>query len=246
MTPERWEAGSSFPLAALGGTARAEWLPKDAVLHGTGRQAIRALLQHGCDVHGWRRIRIGSYSCPGVVRALRGVLPIVYYPCTPGIETAPLPRPRRSRGRGDRAHQRHHAGAPVRPPRRHDTPRSGGQPARPGDLRERRPGPRRHLARPAGRHLRRVRDVQPVPDQEHDLRRRRHGVLYAPPAKYCPSPSTPPYPPTTSKPSQTPSTPSSGRVGGLEPPPDVDGAAVEPVTRIELVTCRLQDGCSAN
>ena len=95
MTPERWEAGSAFPLTALGRTARAEWLPKDAVLHGTGRQAIRALLQHGCDVHGWRRVRIGSYSCPGVVRALRGVLPIAYYPCTPGMENAP-PEPRRN------------------------------------------------------------------------------------------------------------------------------------------------------
>jgi len=85
--------GSAFPLVALGRSPRTEWLPKDAVLHGAGRQAIRALLQHGRDVHGWRRVLIPSYSCPDVVRALRGVLPIVYYPCPPGNETAP-PEPR--------------------------------------------------------------------------------------------------------------------------------------------------------
>ncbi len=37
------------------------------------------------------------------------------------------------------------------------------------DLRGRRAGPRRDLERRAGRHLRRVRDVQPLPDQEHDV-----------------------------------------------------------------------------
>jgi hypothetical protein len=87
--------GSAFPLFALGQCPRTEWLPEDCVLHGTGRQAIRALLKHGRDVHGWRRVLVPSYWCPDVVRALRGVLPIVRYPCSPGTETV-SPEPERN------------------------------------------------------------------------------------------------------------------------------------------------------
>ena len=43
-------------------------------------------------------------------------------------------------------------------------------------LRGRRPGPRRLAQRHAGRHLRHVRDVLALPDEEHDLRRGRHGL----------------------------------------------------------------------
>ena len=60
-----------------------------------------------------------------------------------------LPRPRRGGGRRHRAHGGDHAGAPVRPPGRHDRPRRGRREARDQDLRGRRPGARRHLARRA-------------------------------------------------------------------------------------------------
>ena len=87
----RWEVGSAFPLPPLSvpGQLRTGWLPRDVVLHGTGRQAFRALLQHGRDVHDWRRVLIPSYSCPDVGSALRDVLPIARYPCSPGTRTAP-------------------------------------------------------------------------------------------------------------------------------------------------------------
>lgn len=87
----RREVGSAFPLPPLSqpGQQRIEWLPRDVVLHGTGRQAMRALLQHGCNVHDWQRVLIPSYSCPAVSSALRGVLPVARYPCSPGTRTTP-------------------------------------------------------------------------------------------------------------------------------------------------------------
>ena len=57
------------------------------------------------------------------------------------------------------------------------TPRRRRRRARAAHLRGRRPGPPRHLEGPPGRHVRRLRDVQPLPDQEHDLRRGRHGLV---------------------------------------------------------------------
>ena len=62
-----------------------------------------------------------------------------------------------------------HAGAPLRPPGRHGRAAGGRRPARTADLRGRRAGARRVVRRDAGRLLRRLRDVQPLPDQEHDL-----------------------------------------------------------------------------
>jgi hypothetical protein len=94
MTPERWEAGSAFPLTLASMSPRSPWLPDGAILHGTGRQAILALLRHGRDAHGWRRLLIPSYSCPDVVNAVHDVLPIASYPCSPGAP-APPPEPRR-------------------------------------------------------------------------------------------------------------------------------------------------------
>jgi hypothetical protein len=87
----RWEVGSAFPLPPLPvpGQPRTGWLPRDVVLHGTGRQAIRALLQHGRDVHDWQRVLIPSYSCPDVSSALRDVLPTARYPSSPGTRTGP-------------------------------------------------------------------------------------------------------------------------------------------------------------
>jgi perosamine synthetase len=47
--------------------------------------------------------------------------------------------------------------------------------ARHRPLRGRRPGPRCQLQRPEGGNVRQIRHVQPVPHEEHDLRRGRHG-----------------------------------------------------------------------
>ena len=44
-------------------------------------------------------------------------------------------------------------------------------------LRGRRAGPPRDVEGRTGRHVRRLRDVQPLPHQEHDLRRGRHGLV---------------------------------------------------------------------
>ena len=87
-----------------------------------------------------------------------------------------LPRPGRRRGRDHRAHRRHHAGAPLRPPGPDAGAAGDRRQARPEDLRGRRAGARRLPRRDARRRLRRVRDVLALPDQEHDVRRGRHGV----------------------------------------------------------------------
>jgi hypothetical protein len=92
LTPERWEFGSTFPIVMAGRSQHDEWLPDQVVLHGTGRQALSALLEHGRDVLGWRRVLLPSYSCPDVARAVRDILPARIYATPPGARDAP-PKP---------------------------------------------------------------------------------------------------------------------------------------------------------
>ena len=85
---ERWEVGSAFPLPPPPGPGqpRTGWLPRDVVLHGTGRQAIHALLQHGRDVHDWQRVLIPSYSAPTSAVPCETYFPshVIPAPPTPG------------------------------------------------------------------------------------------------------------------------------------------------------------------
>ncbi len=62
------------------------------------------------------------------------------------------------------------------------------EPARTAALRGRRAGPRRLVRRTTGRHLRRLRHVLALPDQEHDVGRGRHGVGGGPRARATPAP----------------------------------------------------------
>ena len=87
-----------------------------------------------------------------------------------------LPRPGRGRGRDHRAHRGDHAGAPVRPPGGDGPARRRSRPARPAASSR---TPPRRTPRPctAGRSAPSglVGGVQLLPDQEHDVRRGRHG-----------------------------------------------------------------------
>ena len=93
MTEDRWEHGSSFHLPPLepAGSASSTGLPFGVTL-GSGRVALRLLLQHGHEQHGWARVWIPSYYCSDVVESLEGIpLEVRRYPCGPLGSEGPLP-----------------------------------------------------------------------------------------------------------------------------------------------------------
>jgi hypothetical protein len=83
--PDRWEQGSDFHLHPEFEVAQE--LPRwseASVLFGSGRDALRALLDYGSALRGWKRLWIPSYFCQDVVPALaRSGLEIVAYPDNP-------------------------------------------------------------------------------------------------------------------------------------------------------------------
>ena len=113
-----------------------------------------------------------TFAATGNSVALTGATP-VFADIEPDTFTLD---PRVGRGRHHAAHQGHHARAPVRAPRAHARA-ARRSPTEHGiaTLRGCRAGPRRRARRSSGRHLRRVRDVLALPDEEHDQRRGRHG-----------------------------------------------------------------------
>ncbi len=100
---DRWEQGSEFhwPLATtLAPAAQVQWPWGEAdgqvpgLLLGSGRDALRLVVAHGRDAHGWRRLWVPSYLCQHVVEVLVGTgLPCVTYvdaPNLPGPEPSTL------------------------------------------------------------------------------------------------------------------------------------------------------------
>lgn len=88
--PDRWEQGSEHSLIdALAGGAGEMVDPWHAAraapsFYGSGRDAMRAILSHGREALGWRRLLVPSYFCQEVVRALMAVgLEVMSYPDDP-------------------------------------------------------------------------------------------------------------------------------------------------------------------
>ncbi len=73
MLQERWEHGSDFHWAEpeREGDERPEWLDR-ASKYGSGRDALRDLLDFGRKRFGWKRLWIPSLFCQTVVAAIRG------------------------------------------------------------------------------------------------------------------------------------------------------------------------------
>jgi hypothetical protein len=68
--PEIWEHGSEFHL--LDGQAAEQFSgpwDKGGVMFGSGRDALRALLEHGRAARGWKRLWVPAYLCQEVVSA---------------------------------------------------------------------------------------------------------------------------------------------------------------------------------
>jgi len=69
---KNWEHGSEFSLVRKDvgrGILESPWV-KNGVLYGSGRDALRALIQHGMEIRGWKRLLIPSYFCQEVVKTL--------------------------------------------------------------------------------------------------------------------------------------------------------------------------------
>ena len=90
-TGARWEHGSDFhwfdwPTANVEAFTH-PWGDR-ATFYGSGRDALRALLEFGAAEHGWRRLLVPSYYCQEVLHSIVGQpLPVFVYEDTPG--TAP-------------------------------------------------------------------------------------------------------------------------------------------------------------
>lgn len=83
--PDLWEQGSDFHLEIESGTETGT-LPwgESVLLFGSGRDALRALLEHGALVRGWKRLWIPSYFCQDVLPTLfSSKLAVLTYPDNP-------------------------------------------------------------------------------------------------------------------------------------------------------------------
>lgn len=91
---ENWEYGSELHLDWLAGPMGEReadpWQDRHR-LYGSGRDALRALLQHGRATQHWKRLLVPSYLCQEVVASARQELPVVAYPDRPTM-TEPAER----------------------------------------------------------------------------------------------------------------------------------------------------------
>lgn len=69
--PERWEYGGEFDWPQFPKQVQDPSLPSGAVLFGSGRDAIRAVLEHGITAHGWNRCFVPHYYCGDVLPAIK-------------------------------------------------------------------------------------------------------------------------------------------------------------------------------
>lgn len=76
-----WEQGSEFPLMDYHSDKRTRHPWNESCLYmGSGRDAIRLLLDHGIENRGWLRLWIPGYFCQGVVETIQlsGITVMVY------------------------------------------------------------------------------------------------------------------------------------------------------------------------
>ena len=79
---DRWEVGSAFPLMLPSGAAGVH-LPEPVRLFGSGRQALRALIEFGRREHGWETVHVPAYYSPSVVDGLLDLAPVRRYDAGP-------------------------------------------------------------------------------------------------------------------------------------------------------------------
>lgn len=83
MTPgDRWEFGSAFPLMLPRGLDRVE-PPAQVRYFGSGRHALRALVEFGRREHGWQAAHVPAYYSPAVVQSIADLLPVCRYDAGP-------------------------------------------------------------------------------------------------------------------------------------------------------------------
>ncbi|HJV84471.1 MAG TPA: DegT/DnrJ/EryC1/StrS family aminotransferase [Noviherbaspirillum sp.] len=83
---ERWEQGSDFHLMQYAAAERPfnPW-KGDSRPYASGRDAFRALLLHGMEMRGWKRLLVPSYYCQFVVASLKEAgMDMALYPDAPG------------------------------------------------------------------------------------------------------------------------------------------------------------------
>ncbi len=93
---DRWELGSFFPLTSESGRAVFPWSERPHSLWGSGRDALRALVQVGIATDGWRRLLVPSYYCQPVLLSLEQDIEMQVYHYDPRSHTADV-----SAGPGD-------------------------------------------------------------------------------------------------------------------------------------------------
>lgn len=85
----RWEVGSAYPLMLPSGSGRLQ-PAGDSRLFGSGRQALRALLEFGRREYGWEAVHLPTYYSPSVAPHISDLLPVRRYDAGP---LGPQPRP---------------------------------------------------------------------------------------------------------------------------------------------------------
>jgi len=88
MTDARWEHGSEFHWPDIPNSVAVEppW-GRHRALFGSGRDALRALVEHGRAHFGWQRLWMPSYFCQEVVASTKTAIELAIYSDTP--ETVP-------------------------------------------------------------------------------------------------------------------------------------------------------------
>lgn len=87
---DRWEVGGHFPLALESGVAQWPWSEHSFSRWGSGRDALRALVEWGRRSRGWRRLLLPSYFCQTVPAALSGIIELSLYEHAPTDTEPPL------------------------------------------------------------------------------------------------------------------------------------------------------------
>lgn len=87
---ERWEHGSDFHLALDTGSTPSPWSDRPHALWGSGRDALRALIEWGRSRRGWRRILVPTYYCHEVTAALLDQLEVRTYAHAPTSPASPV------------------------------------------------------------------------------------------------------------------------------------------------------------
>lgn len=87
----RWEVGSDFDITFEVGSATYPWTAHPHSLWGSGRDAVRGLLEWGARERDWRRLLMPSYFCQDVIRAVRRSIDVGVYPWSPlDVEHEPI------------------------------------------------------------------------------------------------------------------------------------------------------------